>query len=280
MSDGVEDDYMSADFVTNVPTQRNNIAKQRKRKEPEQTKSLVQREEDSRNEGLSKEISEDNIGFKLLQKMGFKKGKTVGKDTEGSSVQDESPPQKEENEKLVVPISITIKRGKGGLGMDEEKKRQIEEKIDEAMKRQVMQESDFRLRKSSAFAEKKAQGDARKCIEVIKRLDMEQYGDQADTNSPFYKNEEQLKDELADEREFSTVKVPFIVEHDHFAQLKSTQKTIVLNEYLRETYYYCIWCGHQYKNKADIHSKYTCPAVHLSTRPTQTYFEPHTPALK
>lgn len=43
------------------------------------TKSIKTLQEESRQEGLKKEISSDNVGFKLLSKMGFSKETGIGK---------------------------------------------------------------------------------------------------------------------------------------------------------------------------------------------------------
>uniref|UniRef100_T1GKG3 G-patch domain-containing protein n=1 Tax=Megaselia scalaris TaxID=36166 RepID=T1GKG3_MEGSC len=70
--------------------------------------------------GLSSEISESNKGFAMLQKMGYKKGDSLGKSsTEG----------------IKEPIAIKIKENRSGLGVeakrleDEEKKKQLREQI-------------------------------------------------------------------------------------------------------------------------------------------------------
>lgn len=54
-------------------------------------------------QALNKPISVENKGFQLLQKMGYKPGSSLGKNTS-------------EQQGLKEPIKIDLKRGRGGLG--------------------------------------------------------------------------------------------------------------------------------------------------------------------
>lgn len=66
-------------------------------------KSYVQREEEARNEGLSKPLSEENKGYKMMQKMGFKDGTGLGKTQSG----------------IKEPIPINVKRSHSGVGREQ-----------------------------------------------------------------------------------------------------------------------------------------------------------------
>lgn len=66
-------------------------------------KSYVQREEEARNEGLSKPLTEENKGYKMMQKMGFKDGTGLGKTQSG----------------IKEPISINVKRSNSGVGREQ-----------------------------------------------------------------------------------------------------------------------------------------------------------------
>jgi len=78
-----------------------------KRKEKIQDKrmKMQQMEEVNRAAGLSKEIGADNKGFKMLEKMGFKPGGSLGKRAGNCG-------------ELKEPIRIEIKRGRGCLGQE------------------------------------------------------------------------------------------------------------------------------------------------------------------
>jgi Fe2+ transport system protein FeoA len=74
-------------------------------------------EETNREAGLSREIGAENIGFKMMEKMGFKPGSSIGKSSTG----------------LKAPIRVEVKRGRGCLGENtvlDEKRKKLEESAD------------------------------------------------------------------------------------------------------------------------------------------------------
>lgn len=74
--------------------------------EVNKTKTEKEREmKRSLEESLKVPIKEDNKGFQMLQKMGYKPGSSIGKDRNDPS-----------RKGIVVPIDIELKRGRGGLG--------------------------------------------------------------------------------------------------------------------------------------------------------------------
>lgn len=56
-------------------------------------------------EGLKVPISEESKGFKMLQKMGYKPGSSIGRETNDPS-----------RRGITVPIEVELKKGRGGLG--------------------------------------------------------------------------------------------------------------------------------------------------------------------
>jgi hypothetical protein len=66
-----EDDYMSDKFLVAAESETAGKAKRKRTAVPEKPKPLRQLEKDQRDEGLAKEIGEENKGFKLLKMMGY-----------------------------------------------------------------------------------------------------------------------------------------------------------------------------------------------------------------
>ncbi|KAG0281937.1 hypothetical protein BGZ95_000002 [Linnemannia exigua] len=148
--DEEEEDYMSEAFLNSLvaesekpkATANMTYSERRRQKEREHLANLPKplhvREKEAREQGLEKEIGEDNKGMAMLLKMGFKKGGTLGapktsSDQIGSSASSESPgstpPSASGNSTLRAPLAIQIKQGRGGLGMDTSRKRQAEEEL-------------------------------------------------------------------------------------------------------------------------------------------------------
>ncbi|KAF9906892.1 G patch domain-containing protein 11 [Linnemannia zychae] len=148
--DEEEEDYMSEAFLSSLvaeSTKPKNTAnmtysERRRQKEREHLANLPKplhvREKEAREQGLEKEIGEDNKGMAMLLKMGFKKGGTLGAsksppDHAAGSTLTEAPgsatPSVLGSSALRAPLAIQIKQGRGGLGMDTSRKRQAEEEL-------------------------------------------------------------------------------------------------------------------------------------------------------
>lgn len=107
----VEYDYMSSDFVQQTSDQkrsRDSLINSKKK--------LKLNEVTTREEGLKTAISQDNIGFQLLSKMGFKSGKGLGKSLNGIS-------------EPIHSTSSVIGNVRLGIGLNEEIKRKEDEII-------------------------------------------------------------------------------------------------------------------------------------------------------
>ena len=101
MTDSSDDDYMSDKFLPEniVDVKPGLIAKYTKKRlqanDPPQQKKRKLLESEARDEGLSKSITQNNKGFALLAKMGYKEGMGLGKKGEG----------------MKVPIPVEVKAG-------------------------------------------------------------------------------------------------------------------------------------------------------------------------
>lgn len=78
-------------------------------------KSRKVMEQETRDKGLGTKLDEDNKGFAMLQKMGYKPGEGLGKHKSGRA----------------EPVPITVKLGRTGIGKDshEKRKREVQEKF-------------------------------------------------------------------------------------------------------------------------------------------------------
>ena len=138
----------------------------KKQKEDEEhrkkTKSRAQIEQERRDEGLKTAIGQDNKGFQMLQKMGFKPGTSIGRQTGGSS-----GPVRE-------PIAIEIKSDRRGLGeksrLEEKRSKIVEWK---KMREQLSDTTKFRSRKREDVLIREIKSDLRKAQSACKTLDLQ-----------------------------------------------------------------------------------------------------------
>ncbi|GJJ73700.1 hypothetical protein EMPS_06058 [Entomortierella parvispora] len=175
-----EEDYMSEAFLNNLVSQAEKNTKKsgvsltysERRREKEKKhlanlpKPLHVREKEAREQGLKRELGEENKGMAMLLKMGFKKGGTLGASqgsgtfspaTSFSATSSSSPPPSElSTTALRAPLEIQIKQGRGGLGMESSKKRQLEEELQkqESEVNRVFDEG-YRGKKGSQFDQEK-----------------------------------------------------------------------------------------------------------------------------
>ncbi|KAF9353332.1 hypothetical protein BGX34_011641 [Mortierella sp. NVP85] len=151
-SDGEEEeDYMSEAFLSKLVQESGGdkakkdsmtYSERRRQKEIQHLANLPKplhvREKEARDKGLETEIGEDNRGMAMLLRMGFKKGGTLGAPKPSGGSGSESLPSgpsqslKPDNVQtgaLRAPIAIQMKQGRGGIGMDNSRKRQAEEEL-------------------------------------------------------------------------------------------------------------------------------------------------------
>lgn len=251
-----EEDYMSAAFISTEQDLRPGLPiarriqevyqKEQKHKEANlknRQKSLKEEEKERRDTVLNSAIGNENKGFALLQKMGYKKGQSLGKHGDG----------------IAEPIPLHIKTGRSGLGHEELQKRKAEEKLEHYRRKIQMRQraseqaaDNFRLRVKSKQEEMRIEADFRKSQRACLQLD-EQRGLQAPREPWFWPKidkpedeEEEEEEEDGDDREDSTAE-----------ELSHLEKLQALTAYLREKHLYCIWCGTAYEDGEDLAS--SCP---------------------
>ncbi|XP_006018482.1 G patch domain-containing protein 11 isoform X1 [Alligator sinensis] len=252
MGEEEEDDYMSDIFINTkqdvrpglpmVRRVKETIQKEERQKEANEKnrqKSIKEEEKERRDTVLQSALGNENKGFALLQKMGYKTGQALGKTGKG----------------IVEPIPLNIKTGRSGLGHEEQKKRKAEEKLENYrrkihMKKQADEQAadQFRVRFKNKQEERKIEGDLRKSQKACQQLDS-----QKDINIPkeiWYWMESEPEEEKDEEKE---------EDEDEYksSDLSASEKLQILTAYLRGEHFYCIWCGTAYEDSEDLSSN--CP---------------------
>mmetsp|Transcript_1694 Transcript_1694/g.2821 ORF Transcript_1694/g.2821 Transcript_1694/m.2821 type:complete len:331 (-) Transcript_1694:245-1237(-) len=285
--DDQPDDYLSDQFLQTLEQRgsamsSSNFRSKRRanKKRPEKLLPLHQRMEERREEGLAQQISQDNIGFKLLSKMGFKEGKGLGKEKQG----------------ILAPVGVEIKNDKSGLG----KSAQIKEKIAEKARahHQIATErtGDFARAQRAQFLARRLRGHLQQARAVCRQLDLaagknrsflwpgeDEDDEGADVGDgvagseldkqhqdPIFKpveehEEENYTDEVpkmrADVEEMFSEYTQFFGRMPHsespWEEQDDEGKLDIATKYLRRTYYHCIYCGCKYKDTLDLEAH--CP---------------------
>ncbi|XP_005416304.1 G patch domain-containing protein 11 isoform X1 [Geospiza fortis] len=243
-----EEDYMSDLFIKQdvrpglpmVRRVKEAIQKEEKQKEANEKnrqKSIKEEEKERRDLVLKSALGNENKGFALLQKMGYKSGQALGKSGEG----------------IVEPIPLNIKTGRSGLGHEELKKRKAEEKLENYrqklhMKKQANEQAadQFRIRFKTKQEERKMEGDLRKSQRACQQLDMQKDIDVPKETWFWIEPEEEDKKGEEDKEDECTS-----------SDLSVSEKLHILTAYLREEHFYCIWCGTTYEDSEDLSSN--CP---------------------
>ena len=171
---GEEDDYMAMTFTEPPqPKVESSIQRQaRKRREAEikahqkSKAELAAQEKELREAGLSTSLDRSNKGFQMMEKLGFKGG-GLGKPTQDG----------EGGSGRVDPIGLEMREGRGGIGLDSEKKRKFREEAESDVKRVKAEEGDYRERLRREREEKKLEGQIIGAMKVAERLDDEETED-------------------------------------------------------------------------------------------------------
>ncbi|XP_051945563.1 G patch domain-containing protein 11-like [Xyrauchen texanus] len=243
-----EDDYMSDAFLNQISDVRPGVlmvkrVKEALRKETRhkeknvqnRQKSYKEQECESRDAALQSSISTENKGFALLQKMGYKAGQGLGREGAGR----------------VEPVPLSIKTDRGGIGMEELKKRKAHEELQNYRKKLQMKQhmekkslEDFRVRKSTEREERQTLGDLRKSQRACEPLDS-QKGITVPRDSWYWPEVEKEDDD--DEEEEAKAEGS-----EDEEELTPLDKLQFLTSYLRGVHFYCIWCGTAYNDEEDL----------------------------
>lgn len=210
-----EDDYMSSAFLTSPTTttqQPTTTYSQRRQRllHLQHQRSIIAplsvRQATTRDEGLRKPIDESNVGFKMMQKMGFKKGEALGRpgneeeQREGASwfssipgnkglgfPQDEqeneqqqkdepptplqSEPIKDTHGRLLAPLPLTLLPKRQGLGLYSTTLKRSHAESAEKTSKRAKTEDEFKSGKKLQFEERRARGEVEAMRREVRSLD-------------------------------------------------------------------------------------------------------------
>jgi hypothetical protein len=280
MSD-TEDDYMNMSFTDTTPSApKTSLQRQQERRrlaslksQPKTKAELAAAANLARETALSTSTLSNptSKGAQMMARMGFKGG-ALGK-TQGARTE---------------PIEINIKEGKGGIGMDNEKKRKIREAMEELQgkeKRQKAGEGAYRERVAREREEKRMEGMWWGAMKVCEKLDCEEEEEKAgkkkeakkvnvlwrtlalqrqqndkdkvlrkgaldSLSSRWHDDEADTDDKIALGMEVEEFEEEEDTELEEFNALSVGDRLEKLVVYLRETYHYCFWCKYRYADQS------------------------------
>jgi hypothetical protein len=282
-----EDDYMSMVIQDPGATKKESSLQRaaRRKKENESKARMKSKEEQkaeqaaTREEALGTAIDSSNKGFRMMAKLGFKPGMTLGK--EGGRPE---------------PIKVSMKEDRGGIGLDAEKKRKWREQYEQQEKRAKLTEEEYRERRRQEREEQRTESQVVAAQKVTETLDTKEEEDAsssetiADSKSKRNvkalrhinvlwrgiarqraekENDEQARrlmhqslsmlptyddpDESAEDKFARHTQDAFEVELeeedvelDEFNALPPSERLEKLLMYLRGKHHYCFWCKYQY----------------------------------
>jgi Domain of unknown function (DUF4187) len=179
-----------------------------------------------REEGLETELDSSNKGFKMLAKMGFKPSDDSAK-----------------------PISVTLKSDKKGLGVQVNEiatrvstKHEKKAKDDEFIRKK----DGFRVAQSGNFDVRLAMKDVSKARKACQDLDEKHDRERTE----FWPVRPQLL-------QLDDGQTRVIEDEGEFEMLDPGVQLVAVNDYLRNEYFYCIWCGEVYDDAEMLASE--CP---------------------
>ncbi|XP_054747600.1 G patch domain-containing protein 11 [Anastrepha obliqua] len=265
MSD--DDDYMSDKFISGdvrpsliqQSNKKRQIAMEQSRKDhiKRQKQESMERRGIVNNkileESLNKPIEEQNKGFQMLAKMGYKRGQALGKETAGSKTE----------ARLTEPIGISIKSDRGGLGRETalrdlaERRRQIQEQQlqNQLTGGEAVSVEEFRRRAQQRADERFAIGALKRCQLTCETLDIENNIKEPELSWFWPGGNTELNEEVAGEKEpKDSVLTDDASTEEEFTHVERLE---MLTSYLRTSYKFCFWCGVCYKDQQDMTSN--CP---------------------
>ena len=227
-----------------------------------------------RDAALAKSMSTVSKGSQMMAKLGYKPGTALGAPTNPHG--------------RLEPIGLEVKEDRGGVGMENEKKRKFREDVARAEKREKKDDEDkgdFRERIAREREEKRVEGQARGAMAVLEGLEE---GSQSRTGTALRRpqkvnvlwrglvRERQRKEQdrlmrynliqsLSKDAKYVDVdeddqdrlalgkeeveEESDDGELDEFEALEPRERLTRLVDYLRAEHWYCFWCKYKYPDK-------------------------------
>lgn len=134
----------------------------------------------------------------MMAKLGFKPGDALGKresdnDKSAATATNETPSARSE------PLNLVLKEDRGGVGLDNEKKRKIREEAAEAVKKIKRDEGDYRDRVREERELRRTEAQVRAAQKVAERLDAEADGETTTTGEVIGNNARAKENDEEDE---------------------------------------------------------------------------------
>eukprot|EP00850_Spirogloea_muscicola_P009447 SM000053S17404 [mRNA] locus=s53:184202:186362:- [translate_table: standard] len=231
-----------------------------------------EKEHELREAGMSTSIPSSNIGFKLLQQMGYQAGQAIGRAGQGR----------------VEPLGLDLKRGRTGLGVDELQRELKHKREEEASRQQLKAQVEledirkgFQTRSRGRWEGRKLRADisraraslasfgddAQLAAEVVPRALGEAEAREEEKLEPlavFRRREGGLADVESsppkaatgeeEDEELFTPEVRKLYYLKHFIKILHE-----LLERLRSQYFFCLYCGFQYPSFQQMNDE--CPGL-------------------
>lgn len=239
-----DDDYMSDKYLSNCTdirpglvlkqaTKRKIEAEEKHKRANAATKVKSRKviEVEQREEGLQKALSTENKGFAMLQKMGYKPGSSLGKAGTGRT----------------EPIPVNVKADRGGLGMEEflkckraevakvklrlkqNKQHNLSSKREEFLQYQ-------RNKQLEKITKKDLYNSQKSCMQLDQAMGLDEPAEVWFWPERMQKPDEETDDETDQLDESDSI------------ELEPSEKLEILTEYLRNTHFFCVWCGTVYED--------------------------------
>eukprot|EP00850_Spirogloea_muscicola_P001544 SM000005S17341 [mRNA] locus=s5:1526289:1528495:- [translate_table: standard] len=222
-----------------------------------------EKEHELREAGMSTSIPSSNIGFKLLQQMGYQAGQAIGTHLKAGQGR-------------VEPLGLDLKRGRTGLGVDELQRELKRKREEEASRQQLKAQVELEDVRKGFQTRSRGRWEGRKLRADISRAraSLGSFGDDAEPAAeavPRALREAEAREEekleplaifrrreggLADV-ESSPPKAATGEEEDE--ELFTPEILYELLERLRSQYFFCLYCGIQYPSFQQMNDE--CPGL-------------------